>query len=54
MPEGLLRGVLARSADVTHPLAPLASELMARAVRYVLIGVSGANLYGPGAGRLHD
>jgi hypothetical protein len=32
---------------VTHPLAPLAAELAARAVRYVLIGVSAANLYGP-------
>jgi hypothetical protein len=32
---------------VTHPLAPLAARLAARAVRYVLIGVSGANLYGP-------
>jgi len=33
---------------VTHPLAPLAAELAARAVRYVLIGVSAANMYGPG------
>lgn len=33
---------------MTHPLAPLAGALAARAVRYVLIGVSGANLYGPG------
>jgi len=32
---------------MTHPLAPLASALSARNVRYVLIGVSGANLYGP-------
>jgi hypothetical protein len=32
---------------VTHPLAPLAAELAARAVRYVLIGVSAANMYGP-------
>jgi hypothetical protein len=32
---------------VTHPLAPLGRELARRAVRYVLIGVSGANLYGP-------
>jgi hypothetical protein len=32
---------------VTHPLAPLASELASRSVRYVLIGVSGANFYGP-------
>jgi hypothetical protein len=32
---------------VTHPLAPLAAELVVRAVRYVLIGVSAANLYGP-------
>jgi hypothetical protein len=33
---------------VTHPLAPLAGALAERSVRYVLIGVSGANLYGPG------
>ena len=33
---------------MTHPLAPLARALAERAVRYVLIGVSGANLYGPG------
>jgi hypothetical protein len=33
---------------VTHPLAPLARALRARSVRFVLIGVSGANLYGPG------
>lgn len=33
---------------MTHPLAPLARELAARLVRYVVIGVSGANLYGPG------
>jgi hypothetical protein len=32
---------------VTHPLAPLARELAARSVQYVLIGVSGANLYSP-------
>ena len=32
---------------MTHPLAPLAGELARRDVRYVLIGVSGANLYGP-------
>jgi hypothetical protein len=32
---------------LTHPLAPLARELAARSVRYLLIGVSGANLYGP-------
>ncbi len=36
-----------RSAQVTHPLAPLAAELATRAVRYVLIGVSAANMYGP-------
>jgi hypothetical protein len=30
-----------------HPLAPLADALAARSTRYVLIGVSGANLYGP-------
>lgn len=33
---------------MTHPLAPIGRALSARAVRYVLIGVSGANLYGPG------
>ena len=33
---------------MTHPLAPLARALAQRSVRYVLIGVSGANLYGPG------
>ena len=32
---------------MTHPLVPLGRGLNARAVRYVLIGVSGANLYGP-------
>ena len=32
---------------MTHPLAPLARELAARSVRYLLIGVSGANFYGP-------
>lgn len=32
---------------MTHPLAPLARELAARSIRYLLIGVSGANLYGP-------
>jgi len=32
---------------VTHPLTPLARALAARSGRYVLIGVSGANLYGP-------
>jgi hypothetical protein len=32
---------------VTHQLALVARELAARSVRYVLIGVSGANLYGP-------
>lgn len=32
---------------MTHPLAPLATELAQRAVRYVLIGVSAANFYGP-------
>lgn len=32
---------------MTHPFAPLASLLAARTVRYVVIGVSGANLYGP-------
>jgi hypothetical protein len=35
---------------VTSPLAALAAALAARSVRYVLIGVSGANLYAPGAG----
>lgn len=32
---------------MTHQLAVVARELAARSVRYVLIGVSGANLYGP-------
>ena len=32
---------------MTHPLSPLARELRQRGVRYVVIGVSGANLYGP-------
>ena len=32
---------------MTHPLVPLARALAERSVRYVLIGVSGANLYGP-------
>ena len=32
---------------MTHPLAPLARQLAALHVRYLLIGVSGANLYGP-------
>ena len=32
---------------MSHPLAPLGRTLAARAVRYVVIGVSGANLYGP-------
>jgi hypothetical protein len=33
---------------VTHPLALVGRLLAARVVQYVLIGVSGANLYGPG------
>ncbi len=33
---------------MTHPLPPLARARADRSVRYVLIGVSGANLYGPG------
>lgn len=32
---------------MSHPLAPLGRTLAARAVRYVVIGVSGANLFGP-------
>ena len=32
---------------VSHPLAPLGRALRERQVRYVLIGVSGANLYAP-------
>lgn len=32
---------------MSHPLAPLARALRDRQVRYVLIGVSGANLYAP-------
>jgi hypothetical protein len=35
---------------VTHPFAPLAQALIRRSVRYVLVGVSGANLYAPSAG----
>jgi hypothetical protein len=34
---------------VTHPLSPLARLLGEHGVRYLLIGVSGAHLYGPGA-----
>ena len=30
-----------------HPLAPLARELSVHSARYLLIGVSGANFYGP-------
>lgn len=30
-----------------HPLASLARELVAGSVRFVLIGVLGANMYGP-------
>jgi hypothetical protein len=33
---------------VTHPLAALARELAAHSARYLVIGVSGANLYAPG------
>ena len=32
---------------MTHPLTPLARALTVRSARYVLIGVTGANLYGP-------
>ena len=32
---------------MTHPLWPLAEGLAANSVRYLLIGVSAANLYGP-------
>jgi hypothetical protein len=32
---------------VSHPLTPLSRVLAARAVRFVVMGVSGANLYGP-------
>jgi hypothetical protein len=32
---------------MTHPLGPLAGPLASNSVRYLLIGVSGANLYGP-------
>ncbi|MBI4888394.1 MAG: hypothetical protein HY824_14965 [Acidobacteria bacterium] len=41
---------------MTDPFAPLAVALANRAVRYVLIGVSGANLYAPpgGAGFVTD
>jgi hypothetical protein len=43
----VLRRLHTSAKNVTHPFAPLASALVARAVRYVVIGVSGANLYGP-------
>lgn len=33
---------------MTHPLAPLAAQLAERSVRYLVIGVTGANFYGPG------
>jgi hypothetical protein len=33
---------------VSHPLARVSRALAGRSVRYVLIGVAGANLYGPG------
>lgn len=33
---------------MSTPIVPLAQELASRGVRYVLIGVSGANLYAPG------
>jgi hypothetical protein len=32
---------------VTHPLSPLAAALGRHRVRYVMIGISAANLYGP-------
>jgi len=32
---------------VSDPLAPLGRELRSRAVRYLLIGVAGANFYAP-------
>lgn len=32
---------------MTHPYAPLARALADRAVRYLLIGISGANMYAP-------
>lgn len=32
---------------MTNPLVPLGRALALRSVRYVLIGVSGANLYAP-------
>ena len=32
---------------MSHPLASIAQALAARRVRYVVIGVSGANLYSP-------
>jgi len=35
---------------VTDPFVPLARALAARGVRYVLIGVSGANFYAPSGG----
>ena len=32
---------------MSNPIAPLTGKLAARSVRYLIIGVSGANLYGP-------
>ena len=32
---------------MSHPLSPIGRAFIARSVRYVVIGVSGANLYGP-------
>jgi hypothetical protein len=41
------RPVVAKAA-VINPLGPVAEALNSRSVRYVLIGVYGANLYAPG------
>lgn len=44
---GVARARDATHDAVTHPFGPLARALERRRVRYLLIGVSGANLYGP-------
>jgi hypothetical protein len=35
---------------VSHPVAPLVRAFQAHSIRYVLIGVAGANFYAPSAG----
>jgi hypothetical protein len=39
---------------VRQPFVPLARVLAERAVRYVLIGVSGANMYAPAGGPIKE